>query len=92
MKQKWGVHLTPTEKKQQTIQAAKALFDSDNGRILLEHLSDFCHFNASTWREDPHATSFNEGLRLAYLHLHSLVHKPMDELIPATPQTTNRNM
>lgn len=48
----------------------KRLFlQNDSGKLVLEELKKFFHYDVTTYAEDPYATMFNEGQRSVLLYI-----------------------
>ena len=68
------------KKRQELAQAYKRLFQTDDGKIVLEDLEKFCGFlKTSTNVEwNPYYVMFAEGKRRVYLRIHSMIERKKD--------------
>lgn len=63
-------------------QAYKRLFQTDDGKLVLEDLERFCGFhNTSVSEQSPDAyqTFFNEGKRRVYLRINGFIRRKEDD-------------
>jgi hypothetical protein len=66
--------------RQKLILAAKRVAASEDGQVLLAHLSAWCLENQPTYApDDTHHTAYNEGARGVMIHIRSLVAADLDE-------------
>ena len=57
-----------------TIAAYKALFESQEGQLVLDDLSKQCYEKAVTFvDQNPTGSAFNEGKRFVLLHVRSMM-------------------
>lgn len=64
------------------IAAYKALFQSEAGQMVYQHLMRFCRVYQETLDSDNmHLTARNEGMRKVGLMIRRYVKRPMDEFI-----------
>jgi len=61
---------------EQITQSYKQIFDSENGKKVLQDLANRCSYNNTTFVEgDSHATAFEEGKRSVFLFIKQLTDK-----------------
>lgn len=66
------------------VEAFKQVFNSENGKLILEDLSRFCYAKGSTYSGNPHDMVFNEGKRNVYLYVNSIINidpKTLEEML-----------
>ena len=63
-----------------TIVAYQRLFDSEDGKTVLQDLCKSCHVFNSTFDKDPYETHFNEGARSVVLRIMKTVGMTETEL------------
>ena len=63
------------EERQRLVDAAKEIFNSAAGEIVLEQLKRNYGFYQPTFNVDPHESAFNEGQRSVVLYLLQLINE-----------------
>ena len=59
----------------------KYIFRGRKGKLALDYLKDKCFFNSTTYvKGDAHGTSYQEGMRMAFVNIENLIALP-DETI-----------
>ena len=69
-----------TKQMKATIQAYKRVFDSEDGKLILNDLMKSCHFMQSTYDKDPYETHFNEGARSVIVRILKTQNTSMDKV------------
>lgn len=69
------------ERKEAIIRAYKRLFDSDDGKVVLQDLAKSCNFSLSSFDSDPYRTAYNEGVRSVILRLFDILDTDLEIII-----------
>lgn len=79
-----------TEEEIQLVNAAKAIFSTDSGKKMLEHLSDYCFEKHSTYVEgNGDKQNVNQGKRAVILHIRELMEKDLNKPVPEPVKSDN---
>lgn len=72
------------DKREQRLQAYKAVFAGPMGRLILEDLAQVGFAERTTLvAGDPHASSHNEGMRALYLHILARIRQANSPILSA---------
>ena len=65
------------KKRQELMQAYKRLFQTDDGKMILEDLERFCGFlkTSTNVQWNPYQTMFSEGKRRVFLRIDSMLRR-----------------
>lgn len=58
----------------------KKIFESEEGKRILEDLAKICHYRTPTFDKDALVMAFQEGLRTVYLHITTMMTIDIEEL------------
>jgi len=67
-------------KRKEIILAYRRLFNTEDGKLVLNDMCKMCHFNASTFDPDPYQSANNEGKREVILRIMRTVESDPREL------------
>ena len=58
----------------------KRLFESEDGKQVLEDLRRYCFVRNTTYNDHAHRMAFNEGLRAAFLHIDNFINLDLEQI------------
>lgn len=64
----------------ETIRAYKRVFDSKDGKLVLNDLMKSCHMMTTTFDKDPYETHYNEGARGVVIRILKTTNTNMEQL------------
>ncbi len=69
------------ERRLARIKAYKELFESENGKVVLSDLQNYCHMFHSTYEKDTNTTMLNEGKRNVLLYILSYTNIDLSQFL-----------
>jgi hypothetical protein len=63
------------------VRAYRVVFNSPDGRIVLQHLAEFCRAAESCFHADPRLHAMLEGRREVFLRIHHFAKLSDDEVV-----------
>jgi len=58
----------------------KRVFESEDGKKVLEDLRAYCFVRNTTYSDHPHRMALNEGLRMAFLHIDNFINLDLERI------------
>ena len=85
------VDFNKLKRAKRTVEAYKAVFGGDDGRVVLIDLMKKCHFGTAVTERDPVLSAFNDGKRCAVLDILKMVGFDEGKLIELYKQREENN-